>query len=322
MGAVEGGTGKRCGSCGSALAPDASFCRYCGTRYEAPPRGPDSAHHDRGGSHRTALWAGVAIVMLGAGAALAILLAGGSSDAGTTVVVSKNGTTSVVTGAAAGSGNETERSRSTAEAGAAAKPVAAAAPEAVAAGHYVQAGTFRTVEHAEIERERLAAGGVEVTVIPSNGAAEFYPNLQVLVAGPIANAAEERSLIAALRHDGVPDAFGRDLSPAPRLSGPSDAAGRWGGTLDRTSGEHPDLEATLPVTVEIESDGRTGRLVQGGCTGDLTLSEAGPTSLTYKQEPPCVSGGLVGIRPSQGELMVELAPLGSDVLALGTLSPG
>ncbi len=305
------GTERRCGSCGSPLAPGAAFCRRCGTRYEPPAAAPPPSP-GRDGRHR-ALWLGAAVVLLGAGAALAILLAGGGTGAGTTVVVAKGSGTAA--DRATGSGSVAEHP----ETGAGSP---AAAPEAIEAGRYVQAGSFKTASHAEEERERLAAAGVDVTVVSSDGAAELYPDFQVLVAGPIANTGEEKSLLVGLHRNGVPSAFARPLSPAPRLAGPGEAVGRWSGTLERTSVEHPDLDGSLPVRLEIDAGGRSGRLERGNCSAALTLAESGPATLSYSQPAPCIGGGTLTIRPTQGQLMLSLLPPGNDVLTLGTLSPG
>lgn len=286
---------------------------------------PPTAEGERGGISRTALWAGATIVLIGAGAALAILLAGSGGKAGTTVVVDRSGRTSVATAAGkrGATGEETSRGgRSTGAAnpGSTGEPVSAAVPDAIEAGRYVQAGTFRTVSHAELERERLEAAGIDVSVASSDGGAELYPNFQVLLAGPVRGRAQEKSLVAALRGNGVPSAFARDVSPATRIAGPSAAAGRWSGTLERSSPEKPKLDGPLDVVLEIDPDGRTGRLEQGGCGEALDLDEARAATLTYRQSTPCVSGGILAVRPTGAQLMVTLAPLGSDVLALGSLS--
>jgi hypothetical protein len=194
--------------------------------------------------------------------------------------------------------------------------------EAIEAGRYVQAGSFKTVAHAEEERERLAAAGIGVDVVSSDGAAEFYPGFQVLLAGPVTKPSQEQSVVEALRHNGVPSAFARNLTPAPRATGASEAAGRWTGTLERSSGEHPHLDGSLHVVLEIAPDGETGTLEEGGCTENLTLSESGPATFSYAQTNPCVSGGELFVRPTPGQLMVSLLPLDSDALTLGSLSPG
>ncbi|HEX5988688.1 MAG TPA: SPOR domain-containing protein [Solirubrobacterales bacterium] len=262
-----------------------------------------------GGRGRTALWAGLVIVLIGAGAALAILLSGGGDSSRTTVLVDRAGKTTTVT-------TETEDTETDAVDVIADPP----GPE-VAPGLYVQAGSFRTVDGAEEERERLAAAGVDVSVISSDGAAELYPGFQVLFGGPIFSAAQERRLLKELEDNGV-DGFGRDLSPAPLIGGASDAAGRWTGTLTRTSGERPNLNDELPVTVEIEPDGRAGTLeTADGCSESLSLKVEGAMTLTYSQDTPCVSGGDVFVRPAGDELMVSMLPLGTDVFVTGGLEP-
>jgi hypothetical protein len=248
------------------------------------------------------------IVLIGAGAAVAILLAGGGDGSRTTVLVDRAGKTTTVT-------TETERTETVSS-------VAAPSGAEVDPGLYVQAGSFRTLSGAEEERERLAAAGVEVDVISSDGAAELYPGFQVLFGGPIAGDAEERRLLKELEENGV-DGFARDLSPAPSLAGAGDAAGVWAGTLDRDSGEHPNLTDSLPVTVEIEPDGLAGTLeTADGCSEGLSLKQEGPNTLTYFQDASCVSGGDVFVRPAGEELMVSMLPLGTDVFVTGGLSSG
>ncbi len=256
---------------------------------------------------------GIAIVIVGVGVALAILLAGGGGASRTTVLVKGNGETVTRTGedantpVAAGSGGG-----------------APAATGSIPAGRYVQAGSFKTVLHAEEERERLAAAGIEVTVASSDGAAELYPGFQVLLAGPVDEGTPESSIVKDLHRNGVPSAFARNLSPAPQIAGADAAAGRWTGLLERSSGEHPNLDGSLPIVLEIEPDGRSGTLEveRTGCSEDLSLAEAGSATLSYSQGAPCVSGGKVTVRPTQGQLMVSVLPLGSDTLTLGSLTPG
>lgn len=262
------------------------------------------------GRNRTALWIGAVIVLVGAGAAIAILLSRGGDASRTTVLVDRAGRTTTVTTEAERTETETVSS------------VAAPSNAEVDAGLYVQAGSFRTLPGAEEERERLAAAGIEVDVISSDGAAELYPGFQVLFGGPITGSAQERRLLEDLEENGV-DGFARDLSPAPQLGGAGDAAGRWSGELDRTSGERPNLEDTLDVTVEFEPGGSTGTLeTADGCSENLSLKKEGPMTLTYSQDTSCVSGGDVFVRPAGDELMVSMLPLGTDIFVTGGLRPG
>jgi SPOR domain len=289
------------------VAPGAAYCRACGARHEEPAPAPEPA----GSRSRAALWVGAVIVLVGAGAALAILLARGGDASRTTVVVDRAGKTTTVTTEAEGTDTEAG-SRDT-------EPAFSAE---VDPGLYVQAGSFRTLAGAEEERERLAAAGIDVSVLSSDGAADLYPGFQVLFGGPISRAAQEGNLLEALDDNGV-DGFARDLSPAPLIDGAGDAAGRWTGTLDRTSGERPNLNDSLPVTVSIDTDGEAGTLeTAGGCDESLSLKEEGPMTLTYFQDAHCVSGGDVFIRPAGSELMVAMLPLDTDVFVTGTLGPG
>ena len=188
----------------------------------------------------------------------------------------------------------------------------------------MQAGSFKTVPHAETERERLAAAGIDVRVVPSSGVEEFYPGFQVLIGGPFEASSQEVSMVKALRRNGVPSAFGRDLTPALEIGDPAEIAGRWSGALDRSSGEHPNLTGSLPVNLEIDSGGNTGRLEfeDSGCGEELTLSETTATTLFYTQGKFCVGSGELLVRPAGGQLMLSLLPLDTDVLVLGSLSSG
>lgn len=272
---------------------------------------PELAGEAAAGRSRTALWIGAVIVLVGAGAAIAILLARGGDTSRTTVLVDRAGRTTTVTTEAEVTDSETADDSGT------------STSEAVDAGRYVQAGSFRTVSHAEQERERLAAAGVDVRVISSDVAAELYPGFQVLIGGPFGNSpSQEQSLIRALKDSGV-SAFARDISPASLLNGAGDAAGRWTGTLDRSSDERPKLNGSVPVTLEFDPDGSAGTLeAEGRCSENLTLKEAGPETLVYFQDAPCVSGGQVFVRPAGDELMLAMLPLGTDIFVTGTLSPG
>ena len=304
-----GGAKRHCGSCGAELAPGAAYCRACGARYEEPA--PASVSEAAGSRNRTALWAGGAIILIGAGVALAILLAGGGDSSRTTVLVDRAGKTTTVT-------TEAESTDSVAEETGSETPVAAG----VDTGLYVQAGSFRSLPGAEEERARLAAAGVDVRVISSDGAAELYPGFQVLFSDPIVSTSQEHGVLAELKDNGV-DGFARELTPAPLLSGASQAAGHWTGALDRTSGERPNLNGSVPVTVEIASDGNAGTLeTAAGCSEGLSLKEEGPTSLTYSQDRSCVTGGDVFVRPAGTELMMAMLPLDTDIFVTGTLSLG
>lgn len=261
----------------------------------------------------TAIWFGAAIVLVGAGVAVAILLSSGGGSASTTVLVRDDSTTVTETNTT----TEVSVSDSTTESSEA--PVAGS----VEAGRYVQAGSFKTVSHAETEQERLAVAGVDVQIVSSDDAEELYPGFQVLLGGPFEAGSQEASMVKALRRNGVPSAFARDLTPALEIGDPSEIAGRWSGELDRSSGEHPNLSGALPVTLELDSDGGSGTLAfeDDGCREELTLSEATTTTLSYEQSQLCVGSGDLLVRPAGGQLMLSLLPLDTDVLVLGSLSP-
>jgi hypothetical protein len=314
------GGDRHCAGCGAPLAPGAAFCRSCGTRYEeqAPPltataprvAAPATPQQPR--RSRVAIWVGVAIVLIGAGVATAILLANGGGSSSTTVLVGSN------------SRGGAEASSEAATAGTTSESVQEAATDSVEAGRYVQAGSFKTVPHANAERERLAAAGIDVQVVSSDGVEELYPGFQVLLGGPLAAGSQEASMVKALHRNGVPSAFARDVTPALEIDSPAETAGRWSGVLDRSSGERPSLSGPLTVSLEMDSGGRSGTLEfsDPSCRDELTLSETTPTTLAYAQGQPCIGAGNLLVRPAGGQLMLTLQPIDTDVLVLGSLSPG
>jgi hypothetical protein len=250
-----------------------------------------------------AWWAGATIVLVGAGIAAAILLAGGEGTASTTVVSESTTTT-------------TEQSSTTVK--------VRRIEGSIAPGRYIQAGSFKTVDHAELERDRLAADGIDVSVVSSDLAAELYPGFQVLLTGPYADRRGQAAMLKALHRNGVPSAFARDLSPAPAVGGPAGAEGRWVGELNRSSGEHPNLSGPLPVTLELEPGGETGKLEFEtlGCRDGLLLREDVEAYLVYDRTRHCAAGGDLLIRPGGDMAQLSILPVDSDALVLGTLSPG
>ncbi|MGC1853500.1 MAG: SPOR domain-containing protein [Solirubrobacterales bacterium] len=271
-----------------------------------PPEPPNRPRRNR-----VAIWVAAAIVVVGAGAALAILLASEGGSASTTVLVRGGTTTTVETTTTETTATETETTTDP-------------ATGSVEAGRYVQAGSFKTLPHADTERERLAAAGIDVSVVSSDDVEEFYPGFHVLLGGPLATSSEETTMVKALERNGVPSAFARDVAPALEIGDPAESAGRWSGALDRSSVERPSLNRSLPVTLEMDADGRSGMLEfeTDGCEDELTLSETTATTLTYALTQFCAGSADLLVRPVEGQLMLSLLPLDTDVLMLGTLSPG
>ena len=194
----------------------------------------------------------------------------------------------------------------------------------VIAGRYVQAGSFRTVAGARSEQQRLAAQGVDIDVIESDQAQDLYPGFQVLVTGPLAGPGEEHRLVRSLRQNGVPSAFGRELSPARSVSGPDAILGRWEGTLERTGSLRPGLNGTLRASLVGESGGAIATLEvpEIGCVEELGPYEMRDVSLGYQPAGGrgCLGDGIWWMRPVGDELMVALLPPNTDVVVIGTLS--
>lgn len=263
---------------------------------------------------RAAIWIALAIVVIGAGAALAILLSGGDSSTSTTVVVDSEGSTTTETVTAADTVDEGSAQGTT-------ELPPGQIVGSIEAGRYVQAGSFRTDTYSEVERDRLAAAGIDVEVVLADEVEELYPGFRVLLAGPVESEAEEKAVLKALDHNGV-SGFARSVTPAREISA-GETAGEWGGVLERSSDERPHLDDSLTVALEMDSEGNSGTLEvpATGCSQTITLVEEGETTLVYRQDSPCVSGGPLRIRPAAGQLMVSVLPLGTDTLVTGSLSP-
>ena len=159
---APGAQGRRCSHCGQAMPPGAAFCRQCGQAAEpvaksqppGPPLPPLQADPDpdpglpAGHRHRRAglVVLGIA-ALLAAGLTAGIFIAKGGSDAATTTVVNLDRSTATDEGSA-----------EAADAGAEAKlpaPVREGAVESIEGGRYVEAGSFRSVDGALVEQQRL-----------------------------------------------------------------------------------------------------------------------------------------------------------------------
>jgi hypothetical protein len=300
---------RRCPNCSEVLAPNANFCRACGARYAAaksPPAQPVAAYSGPEPTSRrspVAIVIGAVILVVGVAVAVAVLLGSGDDSSTTTVVRQAE--------APAGEGvADTEAN------------TGSTGP--LASGRYVQAGSFQTSVHAEEERRRLAAQGVDVEVVPSDLAEELYPGFQVLLGGPIRSRATERTLLQGLHRNGVPSAFARELTPATSGGGAPAAAGNWSGQLERTSSEDPKLSGPLPANLTLSPDGTAGSLdlASIGCRASLTLVSEANQVLDYSQEPACAGAGTVRVRPLTDELMLTLLSPSTDTFSLGTLNRG
>lgn len=300
---------RRCPDCGEALAPNANFCRACGAQYAAAkPRPAQPVAVDRApepASRRSpvAIVLGAVILVVGAAVAVAILLGSGGGSSTTTVV---------------------RQAEVPAGEGVASSEASTGPTGPLASGRYVQAGSFQTVVHAEVERRRLAAQGVDVEVVSSDLAEELYPGFQVLLGGPIRSQATERALLQGLHRNGVPSAFARELTPATAGDGAVAAAGSWSGQLEGTSSEDPKLNGPLPANLTLDPDGTTGSLdlASIGCRSSLTLVSEANQVLNYSQEPACAGAGTVRVRPLADELMLTLPSPSTNAFSLGTLNRG
>jgi hypothetical protein len=251
----------------------------------------------------------LAVLCLGGGAGAAIVLLGGED--------SKPEETSTEAATIPSTTTTTTR---TEEASSAPDEVGAAVG-AIGAGRYIQVGSFRSVEGAEDERERIEAAGIRVIMIDSSEADELYPGFQVLVAGPFTDPTVESRVLDRLHKTEVPSAFARALTPAKEIGGPEALAGEWAGTLERTGTGSEDLDGPLEVTLSAPADGQTAQLnfKKPDCQLDLALEEAAALSLVYGQEDECVGGGSWRLRPRGDELSLVLLPPHSEVIILGVL---
>jgi len=300
---------RRCPNCAEVLAPNANFCRACGARYVAaksPPAQPaaaDSGPEPTSRRSPVAIVIGSVILVVGVAVAVAVLLGSGGDSSTTTVVRQAEAPT-----------NE----------GVAGTETSTGPNGPLASGRYVQAGSFQTFVHAEAERRRLAAQGIDVAVVSSDLAGELYPGFQVLLGGPIRSHATERALLQGLHRNGVPSAFARELTPATTGGGAPAAAGNWSGQLERTSSEDPKLSGPLPTNLTLSPDGTTGslELASIGCRASLTLVSEANQVLDYSQEPACAGTETVRVRPLTDELMLTLLSPSTDTFSLGTLNRG
>jgi len=303
---------RHCSSCGQTLAPNANFCRACGTKYSPPatptttPTTPDELQ----GRNRTAI-AAIAILIVGAGVAAAILLAGGGGSPTTTVIQSATGGRAD----AATGGVDTIESEEAAD---------STSANPITAGRYVQAGSFQTAAHAEIERSRLAKQGVDAAVVSADDAQQLYPGFQVLIVGPVDSHAEEVATLQALHRNGVPSAFAQELTPAEGDVDPGSMAGSWSGELELTSAEHPDRDGALPVTLTVAEGGATGTIDFRGnsCHTNLSLASSGGPVVSYVEGPPCAEVKSVQTRLTGNGMMVTLLSPGTGTFARGTLNGG
>ncbi|HEX5982957.1 MAG TPA: zinc ribbon domain-containing protein [Solirubrobacterales bacterium] len=137
----------RCGSCGAEMSPSAAFCRACGAPREEqtlvqpvqsppppPPPAPEPPRPPRQGSWRTPILLALMIVLLGAGAAAAIVV-GNDADTGSATVVAETETTDAAY-------EESEESYESDEREEAEEPVAEEEPE-----------TYPAVSRTEMEEE-------------------------------------------------------------------------------------------------------------------------------------------------------------------------
>jgi hypothetical protein len=249
---------------------------------------------------RAALWLGGAIVLAGAGVAVAILISSAGSSASTTVI----------------------SRQAEADAASAAAVTLSSPAGSLEAGRYIQAGSFKFEADAELERERLAAAGITVEVLPSELAQQFYPGFQVLLGGPFSSPAPEARLLRELHRNGVPSAFGRELTPAQEITDPAVVSGRWTGRLERSSSSEPGVDGNLAANLNLAADGRGGHLQLGGCDIQLILAPSTTAALTYRERSDCDASGDWQMRPSAGRLMLAQLAAGDDLIVLGTLDRG
>jgi SPOR domain len=319
-----GGTAdaRTCPRCGRPMAPTASFCRSCGARYEeptpapapapaAPPPAPEPAGSTKGRRSAAGLvFLALAIVLAGAGIAAAIALSGSGGSSSTTVLTVREQPTDEGTGELGATSDDGDAPTATAG--------------AVEAGRYIQAGSFKFLDDAEAERERLAGEGIDVQVVSSETAQELYPGFQVLLAGPLQAGSEEALLLKQLHRHGVPSAFARDLTPAAELHGYDVLEGTWTGWLEESSTSRPRLNRKLHLTLAMDPGGRGGMMVFLNVECVFRLTAAGPptgASFSFDQESDCIGSGTWRLRPSEGGLTLTLLPPDSDLIVLGTLEP-
>jgi len=236
------------------------------------------------------------LVVAGGAIAAALLLSGGGGASVTTVVREGGGQ---------GSGTGSSSATST-------------APGSIEAGRYVQAGSFKFTFDAEKERRRLAADGIDVEVVPSDEAQQLYPGFEVLLGGPLRSGSEEASLLKRLRHNGVPSAFARSLTPAPSQGPLGDET--WTGKLEETSSSSPKLDRTHAVTFVTSENGAEATLTfhDIDCTVELESEPSSGPVLQFGRSSGCFSGSWQ-VRQTGSDLILTHLPPNSDTIVLGEL---
>jgi hypothetical protein len=192
------------------------------------------------------------------------------------------------------------------------------------AGDYLQLGSFRG-DGATVEAARLTEHGIDAYVVDSDGVAELLPGFKVVVAGPLAGAAERRRVLRAGDRAGI-GPLDRTMTPLTVAPVPADIAGTYDGALDRTPPQ-PGPERTIDATFSFAADGRSGSVsyTSPRCSSELTFAETDRGTLTYDETVTagrCADGGTWSVKPNGGELRAIWTEPGSDYFVSGDLISG
>jgi hypothetical protein len=183
------------------------------------------------------------------------------------------------------------------------EPVATVAPTGTAfeAGRYARLGSFRTESRAQEVATDLQAKGLDAYPIASDDGKAMVPAFYVVVAGPLATAREERSVVRAAKRAGVKDAFVDDLEPAPDSADPAALGGEFSGTLRQNNPRVKRLNRDLGTVMSFAPDGQSATVTydRPACEGTLTLADQRGSVLTYDESITsgrCPDGGSWHVR--------------------------
>lgn len=172
----------------------------------------------------------------------------------------------------------------------------------LAPGRYIQAGSFRSVDGAEQEVERLRAEGIDAVSVPADWSSDLLPGFRVLLVGPLSAGTDEETVLRRLKQANV-SGIARYLMPSSELSGPEVVAGAWSGDVEESRLGGPSRRTTYRVDISIADDGERGTIeyADRGCFGSLTLVEETGYSLAYRESidsGSCPTGGVWHLRPA------------------------
>lgn len=314
-----------CSECGNPLAGGARFCRACGqpagsgtdatepeptvagTPFAQGPPPVEPAARTGGNGPFIAIVALVAIAMLAGGGVAAYMLLGDDappSEADWAGAWSETdggyGDDGSSDGYASGGETGTDASDGDGDGDAGDTGAEALAAE-LEPGLYVQLGSFLG-DGATREAERLRQSGIDAFVVDSDDVAELLPAFNVVVAGPLEGASEQRQVLRDGRKADIAGLV-KTLTPATAATSESAVAGA------SFEGELQGPEANADVTIGFDDSGRSGWIDYGDrrCEGELSLTETTGAVLAYDHRVSagrCPRDGTLAVKPIGDEIRV------------------